>query len=763
MEAACRNTRRRPSPLWHRADCAVAALCGLVAGLTYVLTLEPTASFWDCGEFIATSRWLQVGHPSGAPLYTLLAHVLMLLAGSAERAAWWSNLLSAVAGGGAAYFLCRIVQLMTPRRTPTVVRWAAGAVASLAFAWSDTAWFSAVESEVYSLSVCMAGAVLWSMMRWVRAPRVAGRSRWLLLTALLLGLSVGVHLLPLLCVPTLLLLYLCGRGRGGVSRAEWRTWALGVGLLLLGCSTYLVIPICAAANPPLNEGDPSTPQRLKAYLGREQYEHAPLYPRLWRDHEGDEQLYAYWAGQPLTSRTEPVANLRYFVSYQAGYMYLRYFMWNFSGRFNHRQGYGSLQDGQFITGLSPIDRLLVGSGATPPAGEPAASGRQAYFLLPLLLGLIGLLSHRSMSRRNFWAVLLLFLTSSLLLALVLNHPPVEPRERDYVYVLSFYAFSLWMGIGTTALGNRLRSRWQACTLLLMGIPLLMGAQNLPTHNRAHRYTARDVARAHLEECPQRTVLLTVGDNDTFPLWYIQQVEGVRSDVQIVNISLLATDWYRTQLAAQLHRQGLDVPAAWQQPYHAVAHSIRELIDLCTTAGRTLQVSDYAVDYCPPQLSTHLRPLLFTARYSPDTTRQPLPSEVYRLLTHGSFRCGTRATAPDNVGQHFTDLYAQAALQAARAMAIHAPDSCRTMLDSLLARVPIGHIGSLPTAAHITATYRTIGAPRPEVETQLRSRIAALQNYYGTLSPDMRRLLPYTLQPVDSAAHLLNQTTASAAE
>ena len=518
-------------------------LLAIVGTTVYLLTLEPTVSFWDCGEFIAVSYLLQVGHPPGAPLYQLLAHAFSWLAGGDMMAvARCCNALSAVAGGLTVMFLFWSILLMMGRnenenQNQNILPALVGA---LCYLFCDTAWFSATESEVYALAMLIVSAIVWAGLRWYRD----GEGRWLLLVAFLAGLGVCVHLLTLLTLPAILILV----GIKGI-----RKQPIGVFVIvffLLGLTPYLIIPIRAAAGTPINEGNPSTPAAFRAYMARDRYEHAPLYPRMWRKHKNDDIYAAAWSG----GDTGLVGNLSYYFSYQLTYMYLRYLMWNFSGRYNDRQGYGSPQNGQFITGIPPLDRMLVGTGAQLPESLPTR-GHNRYFLLPLLLGVVGIIVLRK-DRRMFWALMTLFLMGGIILSVYLNHPAYEPRERDYAYILSFYAFALFIGHGAQAV-RRLVSRWKCgknVSLLLLAVPLLMACQNWDDHDRSGRYVARDAAANILGSCsrnPKGSVLFTYGDNDTFPLWYIQTVERERLDVRVENIGLMGWVNFKTLLAESL--------------------------------------------------------------------------------------------------------------------------------------------------------------------------------------------------------------------
>lgn len=530
-------------------ELVIGLLLALAGTLVYLVTLEPSTSFWDCGEFIAVAYYLQVGHAPGAPFYQLLAHVFSWFAGGYMMAvARCCNALSAVAGGFTVMFLFWSVLLLfgapgCATRSQLVGAW----VGSLCYLFCDTAWFSAVESEVYSLAMLIASAIVWCMMRWYRAADRVQSQRWLLLVSLLLGLGVCTHLLTLLTAPVLLLLFLFKHAED-----RWRHLLRLLPMLLLfflvGLSPYGIVPIRAAANTPINEGNPSTAAAFKSYVSRDRYEKAPIYPRMWRHHRNEDLYAADWCGGDTTL----AGNLRYYGSYQLTYMYLRYLLWNFAGRYNDRQGYGSPQNGQFITGIPPIDRQLVGTGVRPPESLHTR-GHNVYYLLPLLLGLLGMVALAD-DKRMFWLAMILFLMGGVVLNLYLNHPCYEPRERDYAYILSFYAFCLFIAAGAGWLMQQVfavrrrplrRGMAVGIALLLTGVPALMACQNWDDHDRSGRFIAHDAGFNILNSCSRDlrgALLFTYGDNDTFPLWYLQTVEEVRPDVQVENIGLIG--WHR---------------------------------------------------------------------------------------------------------------------------------------------------------------------------------------------------------------------------
>lgn len=495
---------------------------GLFTFLIYLLTMAHTVSFWDCGEFIATSYTFGVGHPPGAPLYQLLAHLFTLCAHSPTHIAWWSNLLSALCAGATNMFLfwtlyrcCRHLGKhfsSKHHRSPHAKALIPALIGTLCYAFCDTAWFSAVESEVYSPSMFFSSIVIWAMLRWSEEHS----PRWLILTAFLLGLSACVHEMGLLCVPTVLTIILIDKIREYKEHElhfEWQTPILCIAFFLVGLSPYVIVPLRAQTHPVINNTDPSTWENFKMYIGREQYENGPsLYPRIWRTHPGDDKNYADWSGFHGKEITEDgsvkpkpnlLDNLQFFVGYQLGYMFLRYWVQNFGGRHFWE-----------------------------------------LFYLPLLLGLIGMLFHWKRHRLSFWPLAALILFSGLALAVYLNMPVYQPRERDYAFVLSFYAYAFWIGIGALYMAERIDTRY------LLSIPLLMLCVNYSHNDRSHNYAAYDVAHNILHSCEPDAILFTTGDNDTYPLWYLQEVEGIRKDVRLINVSLLTTQWYAHQTAPE---------------------------------------------------------------------------------------------------------------------------------------------------------------------------------------------------------------------
>ena len=461
----------------------------LISLIVYLLTMDRSASWWDCGEFIATGYDLMVGHPPGAPFYQLVTHCFMLLSfGNPMWVAPLSNFVSVLCGALTVMLLYKTLILLIHRSSLTTHHSnLAAAVGALCYLFCDTVWFSAVESEVYSMAMLFCSLIVWLMLRWEQR----GDHRLLALIALLLGLGVCVHLMTLLVGPFLLWVFV---RKIKASKISFFNYHFSVLLLffLLGLTPYAIIPIRASANPPINEGNPATYEDFKDYFSREQYAKAPLYPRMWRERDADH--WADWGGDSPTVW----GNVKYWFTYQFGYMYCRYLMYNFIGRENLKWNL-----------IFP-------------------------FVLPFLLGLLGMWHHRRRCRGDFYAVLLLFLFGGIILNIYLNHPCYEPRERDYAYVLSFYAFAIWIAFGAVYLTEKSK-RW--LTVLVLLAPLIIVVGNWSDHDRSDCHSVHDISMAHLQSCDQGAILFTYGDNDTFPLWYLKYVENQRPDMDIYNVNV----------------------------------------------------------------------------------------------------------------------------------------------------------------------------------------------------------------------------------
>ncbi len=721
----------------------------LIATLIYFMTVEPTASWWDCGEYIATAYKLQVGHPPGAPFFQLVGRIFSLFAaGDLSKVALMINAMSALSSSFTILFLfwtitilARKAALLGGKMTSSrmIAIFGSGAVGALAYAVSDSFWFSAVEGEVYAMSSFFTAFVFWAILKWEAVADQPHSSRWLILIAYMVGLSIGVHMLNLLAIPAITFVYyfkkykpstqgmfvtlgvsflilafvmfgvvpevvslfahseimfvnsfglpfnsgtmflallviatlyfairathngkaiekkaaiallsvlylliltesgsfgslmlrlLIGIGVGALiyifraRQGQLNTITLGLTFLLIGYSTFLLIVIRSNTNTPINENAPKDAVSLLSYLNREQYgdwpilygqyynspvkeyadgnpvylrddekgeyvvadsresvipvydsEFTTLFPRMWSSQKSIHvREYKEWGkvkgvAKRHTNRSGEVEtivkptfgeNLRYFFRYQVGFMYFRYFMWNFAGRQNDIQGHGEIENGNWITSIEAVDAGRLGSQDNlPPSRQNRANNK--LYMLPLLLGLGGLFFQLNRDYKNTIVVGLLFLLTGAAILVYLNQYPYQPRERDYAYAGSTYAFAIWIGLGVLALYN-IFNRFinpKIAAILVSGVALvlvpgIMAKEGWDDHDRSDKYAAREFARNYLESCEPNAILFTNGDNDTFPLWYIQEVEGVRTDVRVVNYMLASGEWYIHQMMRKIY-------------------------------------------------------------------------------------------------------------------------------------------------------------------------------------------------------------------
>ena len=658
-----------------RINTCVAWLMFVIAAVVYGLTVEPTASLWDCPEFIACGYKLEIGHPPGAPFFMLAANLFSQFASSPSQVALMVNLLSALLSAGCIFFLFLTIthlaqKLMTPEQTAipmsqVITIEACGVVGALAYAFSDTFWYSAVEAEVYAFSSFLTALMFWLILKWETQADEPGSDRWIILIAYITGLSIGVHLLCLLCLPAMSLVVYFRKAKqitmfgmlktlvagclllgvilygvipGVVKLGAYvillvavlvylyykvrsRRYKLSLACLLMilaGYSSYGVIFIRANANPPMCENAPGNVAALASYLNREQYGKTPLlygqaytseldyeayqregeyrfkenmaFPRMHSQRHA--KAYEDWMGGVEKKDNLPTMkeNLRFFLTYQVNFMYWRYFLWNFVGRQNNIQGHGEVEHGNWITGFRWIDDWLLGCDTSQlPSDLAENKGRNVFYGLPLLLGLAGILwqwRRRREGRQQLLIVTLLFVMTGLAIVAYLNQTPLQPRERDYAYAGSFYAFAIWIGLGVAGVektllrllpvGRRVNTsaselstplhtgRGWGVGLLCLLVPLQMVSQTWDDHDRSGRYTCRDFGANYLESMQRegQPIILTNGDNDTFPLWYNHEVEGVRTDTRDVNMEYLQTDWY----IDQMKRPAYDSPAlpiSWQ--------------------------------------------------------------------------------------------------------------------------------------------------------------------------------------------------------
>ncbi len=773
----------------------------VIAAITYCMTIEPTASFWDCPEFITTGYKLEVGHPPGAPFFMLTANLFSQFTSDPSQVARMVNTMSALMSAACILFLfwsithlvkkliCPNDNEMTLGKLITIM--GSGLVGALAYTWSDTFWFSAVEGEVYAYSSLFTAVVFWLILKWESVANEPHSDRWLILIAYLTGLSIGVHLLNLLCIPAIVLVYyykknpdanlkgsllaLIGSGvlvavvlygivPGVVKVGGWfelffvnslgmpfnsglivyiillaaaiiwgvresyldknrklmnisflvtiamlgipfygygwssvligiivlgalgvylfadlnkkyqisartlNTSLLSIMMIMVGYSSYALIVIRSTANTPMDQNSPEDIFTLGEYLGREQYgtrplfygqtyaskpalkevdggcvydvvEGAPVYqrkekatpdekdsyevvrhktdykyaqnmlfPRMYS--EAHAQAYEDWVGG-VEGRQVPYDqcgqmmmvkvptqwdNIKFFFIYQLNYMYWRYFMWNFAGRQNDIQGQGEIEHGNWITGIPFVDKFLIGGDQSLiPSDLKNNKGRNVYYCLPLLLGLIGLFWQAYKVRRittpdgeeieepvgiqQFWVVFFLFFMTGLAIVLYLNQTPMQPRERDYAYAGSFYAFAIWIGMGVAGIAQWLQGKIGEkpaailATAVCLLVPIQMVSQTWDDHDRSDRYVARDFGQNYLSTVQEEgnPIIFTNGDNDTFPLWYNQETEGFRTDVRVCNLSYLQTDWY----IDQMKRQAYDSPAVpinWSRLEYVQGHN-----------------------------------------------------------------------------------------------------------------------------------------------------------------------------------------------
>jgi hypothetical protein len=641
-------------------------LAFLIALVTYTLTVEPTASFWDCGEFIACAYKLEVPHPSGAPFFLLIGRIASLFAGSdVTKVALMVNMVSVLASAFTILFMFWTITLVARKivkvkdenleLADTIKILGAAMVGSLVYTFSDSFWFSAVEAEVYGMSSFFTAIVVWAAFRWEVIEDGAAQNKWLIFIAYLVGLSIGVHLLNLVALPALALLYYFKKSKnitfkggfiaflGGLvvlgiimvglitglptlgfgfdklfvntfglpfssgmiffvvlligalvygiyysqkhQKEVLNTVLLSFAFVLIGYSTYTIALIRSNYNPPINENNPSNVMNFTYYLKREQYGSRPLLygpiytaqlsainkgepnykigpnsyeiydyspeyvwdnagkmllPRVWSQDPNHISLYRSKLNIAEGQRPSLGDNLSFMFSHQFGHMYWRYFIWNFWGRASDIEGAKATN---IFEKTSDLPQLYASN-----------KGRTNYYGLPIILGILGLFYLYMKSERDAFVMFLLFFFTGLGLVIYLNSPPIEPRERDYIYVGSFYFFAMWVGLGVMALtdyvfkfikNNTVNSA--LATALGLIVPIIMAKQAWAGHDRSERVHQMDFAKNLLNSCDKDAILFTGGDNDTFPLWYVQEVEGFRTDVRVCNLSLLGTEWYIDQM------------------------------------------------------------------------------------------------------------------------------------------------------------------------------------------------------------------------
>uniref|UniRef100_UPI004048971C DUF2723 domain-containing protein n=1 Tax=Polaribacter sp. TaxID=1920175 RepID=UPI004048971C len=661
-----------------------------IALITYTLTLEPTVSAWDCGEYISTSVKLEVGHPPGAPLFQMLGAFFAMFTSELTEIAKMVNLMSAIASAFTILFMFWTITNLAKKlikseeeysMANTIAVLGSGIVGALAYTFSDSFWFSAVEGEVYAMSSFLMALLFWLGLKWENEMKTPRGNRWFIVICFVVGLSFGVHILSLLVIPAVVMLYffkmynnitikttaiatiiatlilafvfkflfpftlqffssvelffvnslgmpfntgsiiagllLVGLFYYGLKRTRKKqqllanTLILGVLFIMIGFSSWIMLPIRANANTTINENNPSSARELLAYYNREQYGDANVFydtyysitygrreldksqpykddkPKYEKDeaqgkyvivndyknkipnysstHKGfiprmvdpdREQNYKSIAGIPANSKRRPTfsENLKFMFSFQFGCMYGRYFMWNFVGRQNDNQGQLDIFNGNWLSGVKFIDEARLGSQSNLPDDVKNNKGRNTYYFLPLILGLIGLFYQIKFDKKNTYSLFLFFAFTGFAVIFYTNPKSFEVRERDYAIVGSFYIFAIWIGLGVFALfeylkkyGNRKTAAIGVTVLSFLAVPALMASENWDDHDRSNRYTTHLNALTYLESCDPNAIMFTIGDNDTFPLWYMQEVEGVRRDIKLINTSLFATDWYIDQM------------------------------------------------------------------------------------------------------------------------------------------------------------------------------------------------------------------------
>ncbi|MBQ6238208.1 MAG: DUF2723 domain-containing protein [Bacteroidales bacterium] len=874
---------------YHLMNNAIGWLIGIIACVVYIMTAEATASWWDCGEYIATAYKVQVGHPPGAPTFQILGRLFSLFT-DPYHAAFAVNVMSAVASGLGIMFLFWTITLLGKKllkpeelalnNTKVWAVFGAGIVGSLAYTFTDTYWFSAVEGEVYAMSSFFTAVVFWAILKWEEQSDDSHSLRWLILISFLVGMAIGVHLLNLLTIPAIvyvvyfkkypkttlkgfivsgvislviLAVVLWGVIPGIVNLScdfdvffvnklhlgfntgtvvffllvalfiVWGVWnnshfkrpgktvniivltlifalmffakigagsfsfgyflvlvALGVAswfivkgknrqvtnaalmsllMLVVGYSTFFILVIRANTNTPLNENAPKDAVAMRAYLGREQYGQTPLltgpyytagnpngsendyakyvrttdsegrdyykvasyaqkykyaedhtgfFPRMYSNDNSRQHplYYRFWAGEPPVGEKPTFAqNMTFFHRYQMGWMYWRYFMWNFAGRQNDIQGHHfdanqgmqntmyptvNYTDGNWISGIDYVDEHRLGPQDNLPDALANNKARNKYYMLPLLLGMLGLIYHCIKNRKDAFVVFLMFFMTGLAIAIYLNMPPRQPRERDYAFVGSFYFFSVWIGLGVYALYDWLTTKFEkkernryliagaVCAVLgflfngaafiltligvvllivglvrlpkavalpvafvlSMSVPVILCAENWDDHDRSQKTAARDFAKNYLGLADKNGVVITFGDNDTFPLWYIQEVEGWRTDVRIYNYTLSGMHWYIDQLYNKLYESD-PLPFTFPRDMYGLGHEIF----VYNPDGPRMEVTD-ALQMVVDNRKTYVRSERGDSVVYLPTNKFKITLDKPKLIANGVITAAQADTIPD---------------------------------------------------------------------------------------------------------------------
>ncbi|MEY2834669.1 MAG: hypothetical protein RLZZ557_331 [Bacteroidota bacterium] len=686
---------------FNRINNIVGWIVTFIACSVYIMTAEAGGSLWDCGEFISSCFKLQIPHPPGAPLFVILGRVFIILFGDDPlTAAKAVNVMSALASGFTITFLFwtithfarKIVQAgsaaLTSQQIFTIM--SAGVVGALAYTFSDSFWYSAVEGEVYALSSFFTALVFWMMLKWEHNADQPGADKWIILIFFMMGLSIGVHLLNLLTIPAIVMVYYYKRFKVTTKGTIWAfiigciitgvaqkaviqytikaagrfdvffvnslnlpffsgfifffvllSVAIYLGFryansanvkvnphflrlslwsfvfMLLGYSTYITTMIRSAANPAIDMYNVDNPMSLEGYLGREQYgdfpllygqvftakpidykegemkyakgkdkylelgrSQSPVYdaadkmllPRVWdgSNDQGHATFYQRWLNLEDGEAPTMANNISWAMSYQIGWMYLRYFGWNFIGKQNDIQGFGNKRDGNTLTGITGVDNALLGDQSKLPTNIRENKANNKLFALPFILGILGIMYQYKQDRKGSFVSFLLFFFTGLAIVFYLNQAGNQPRERDYAYVGSFYAFAIWIGLGVMQIKDWLSrftgqsiANGAAALVCLLAVPVLMAAEEWDDHDRSKKQLARDLAKNYLESCAPNAILFSFGDNDTYPLWYAQEVEGIRKDVRVINYSLMGIDWYINQMRYKVN-ESAPIDVIWSQ-------------------------------------------------------------------------------------------------------------------------------------------------------------------------------------------------------
>jgi len=684
-------------------------LCFVIASVTYIMTLEPSVSFWDCGEFISCAYRLQVAHQPGYPVFAMLGKAFSLLSmGDTTKVPFFTNMGSALASGGTIMLLFWSITALSKKllaykesedadQSKLYMIMGAGLVGALAFAYTDTFWFSAVETIVFAWSSFCTALVFWAILKWDAHADEPGADKWIIFIAYVIGLSIGIHLLNLLTIPALALVYYLRRTRQITLKNALLAILVGIVILVFvqygirnytvvgaahfdlffvntlgfgfgsgalvffilliavlvggiyysvkykkpilnlaflcctfiyfGYSSFAYIPIRATANPDLDNTHPDNAFTLNSYLNREQYgetpllygpyfdakpidqtegatiyrkgktkyevsgkkqnlvyDHTTILPRIYSSEGQDPEFYKEWLRIPDGQAPNFSDNLKFLFSWQIYQMYWRYFFWNFVGRYSDADGQSNMAgiDGNWTTGILDGTRHLPKSVIGGDPSRPLEGiNYTPLFALPLILGIFGLIFHFNRRREDALVVTLLWFFTGLAIIVYVNQPSVQPRERDYSYVGSFYAFSIWIGMGVICIADLIRKYLNAKTAayiataigLLFG-PVVLAKEEWKDHDRSTKMTPHDMAYDYLISCPKNAILFTYGDNDTYSLWYDQEVEGIRPDVRIVNLSLFTGDWYIRQMT---HKMNDSAPLPITMPFEKYEDGVRDVI------------------------------------------------------------------------------------------------------------------------------------------------------------------------------------------